>query len=311
MTARYPERPLRIVVPFPPGGSTDFAAKAIAPHLQASLGQVVVVESVVGDRGGAALRELAAADSHTLMVGSVNTNAITPVFFRSALGFDYRHAVTPVSRLSDFPSLLVVRASAPATTTLGDFLADASRSRRAIRNGTDWIGSYPDIDALRLARAAGVGVTNVELPGGADGLLHALVADRVDMLFLNARTAGAAIKVGTVKPLAVVGDARLDALPGVPTLGECGFAGIGTHHWQGLFAPGATPASVVRQLHRAVLDALDRDAPRRFFERAGGRVTPSASPERFAAELDAELARWEAVRQEFSAHPDSSRSLAG
>jgi tripartite-type tricarboxylate transporter receptor subunit TctC len=310
MTERYPERPLRIVVPFPPGGSTDFAATAIAPHLQASLGQVVVVDSVVGDRGVAALRELASADPHTLMVGSVNTNAITPVFFRSTLGFDYRRAVTPVSRLSDFPSLLVVRASA-AATTLGDFLADAKHSRRAIRNGTDWIGSYPDIDALMLARAAGVGVTNVELSGGADGLLEALVAERVDMLFLNARTAGAAIEVGTVKALAVVGDARLDPLPGVPTLGECGFTGIGTHHWQGLFAPGTTPAPVVQRLHRTVLNALGRDEARRAFERAGGRATPSASPERFATELDAELGRWEAVRAEISVHPDASRSLAG
>jgi tripartite-type tricarboxylate transporter receptor subunit TctC len=301
---------VRIVVPFPPGGSTDFAAKAIAAHLQASLGQVVVVDSVVGDRGVAALRALASADPHTLMVGSVNSNAITPVFFRSTLGFDYRRAVTPVSRLSDFPSLLVVRASAPAMT-LADFLAAAKRSRRAIRNGTDWIGSYPDIDALMLARAAGVGVSNVELPGGADGLLDALVADQVDMLFLNARTAGVAVKVGTVKALAVVGDARLDALPGVPTLGECGFAGIGTHHWQGLFAPGTTPTPVVQRLHQAVLDALGRDEPRRAFERAGGRVTPSASPERFAAELDAELGRWDAVREEISAHLDPSRSLAG
>jgi tripartite-type tricarboxylate transporter receptor subunit TctC len=310
MTERYPERSVRIVVPFPPGGSTDFAAKAIAPHLQASLGQVVVVDSVVGDRGVAALRELASADPHTLMVGSVNTNAITPVFFRTTLGFDYRRAVTPVSRLSDFPSLLVVRASAPATT-LDDFLAAAKRSRRSIRNGTDWIGSYPDIDALMLARAAGVGVTNVELPGGADGLLDALVADRVDMLFLNARTAGAAIRVGTVKALAVVGDARLDVLPGVPTLGECGFAGIGTLHWQGLFAPGTTPAPVVQRLHHAVLDALGRDEARRVFERAGGRATPSASPERFATELDAELGRWEKVCEAISAHRDSSRSFAG
>jgi tripartite-type tricarboxylate transporter receptor subunit TctC len=137
------------------------------------------------------------------------------------------------------------------------------------------------------------------------------VADRVDMLFLNARTAGDAIKLGTVKPLAVVGDARLDALPAVPTLGECGFSGIGTHHWQGLFVPGTTPAAVVQRLHRTVCDALGRDEPRRTFERAGGRVTPSPSPERFAAELDAELARWEAVREEISAHPDSSRSSAG
>lgn len=295
MTERYPDRPVRVLVPFPPGGSTDFAAKTVAPHLATTLGQPFVVESVVGDRGIAALRALADADPHTVMVGSVNTNAITPVFFPSRIPFDYRQTITPVSRLSEFPSLLVVSASAPATT-LPDFLEHAKRIGGAVRNGTDWLGSYPDIDGLRLARAAGIDVLNVERPGGADGLLAAVLAGEIDMLFLNVRTAGDAMRAGRIKALAVAGPTRLDGLPNVPTLGECGFEGIGTRHWQGLFVSSRASAPLVRLLHRAVVQALSSDDTRGAFESAGARATPSASPEQFAAELDAERERWEAVR---------------
>jgi tripartite-type tricarboxylate transporter receptor subunit TctC len=295
--AGYPDRPVRVIVPLPPGGSTEFAARTVAAEMQKLLGRLFVIEPRVGEAGMVALRALAGADPHTLMVGNVNTNSIVPALFARTLGFDYDTGITPVSRLTEFPSLLVVKAPVPATT-VREFLAYAKQAWGRVRNGTDWIGSYPDIDGLFLGKAAGVEVVNVPNPDAADGLLAAVAGGAIDMVFLNARTAGRGIRAGTIKPLAVSGPVRLAGWPDVPTMAESGFEGIGTPHWQGLFAPGRTPAAIVRLLHRAAVQALGAAEVRAAFEPVDVRVTPSASPEQFAAEIRAERARWDQVKGE-------------
>jgi tripartite-type tricarboxylate transporter receptor subunit TctC len=295
--AGYPARPVRVLVPLPPGGSTEFCARTVAAEMEKILGQPFVLEQKEGDRGIVALRELAGADPYTLMVGSVNINSIVPVLFARRLGFDAGSAIAPVSKLTEFPSLLVVRAAVPART-LAEFLEHAKKTRRGVRNGTDWIGSYPDIDGVFLARAAGIELVNVPEPGGADGLLAALTSGKIDMVFLNARTSRRGIEAGAIKPLAVTGAARLRGFPDVPTMAEAGFAGIGTPHWQGLFAPGTAPAGIVGLLHRAATEALGVPELRAAFETVDVRVTPSASPAQFAAEIRAEQARWSRIKDD-------------
>jgi tripartite-type tricarboxylate transporter receptor subunit TctC len=298
MSVAYPTRGVRVIVPLPPGGSTEFSARTVTGEMQRILGQPFSVEARVGEAGIVALRALAgAADPYTLMVGNVNTNSIVPALFAKKLGFDYDRAVTPVSRLTEFPSLLVVKASVPAGT-LRDFLAHAKQAWGRVRNGTDWIGSYPDIDGLFLGKAAGIEVVNVPNPDAADGLLAAVAGGDIDMVFLNARTAGRGIRAGAIKAIAVAGPVRLRGWPDVPTMGESGFEGIGTPHWQGLFAPGATPPGIVRLLHRAAGQALEVAAVRAAFESVDVRVTPSASPGQFAEEIRAERARWDQVKGE-------------
>jgi tripartite-type tricarboxylate transporter receptor subunit TctC len=179
----------------------------------------VVVEARVGDAGLVALRELARAAAPTLMVGSVNTNSIAPVVFAERIDFDYDAAVRPVARLVEFPSVAVTRRAVLAET-LPAFIAHARRHWGRVRNGTDWIGSYPDIDAARLGQAAGIEVVNLARDGGALGLLGALVAGEVDLLFLNVRTAAMGIGAGTIRPLAVTGPRRLERWPDVPTMAD-------------------------------------------------------------------------------------------
>lgn len=295
--AGYPDRPVRVLVPFPPGGSTEFTARTVAQQLQKILGQPFRVENKVGEFGIAALRELLDADAHTLLVGSVNTNSIAPIVFRKKMPFDYQAAVTPVSRLAEFPSALVIQPSVPAGT-LPEFIAYVKKTGGKVRNGTDWIGSYPDIDGLILGKAASLEVVNVAKPGGADGLLAALVAGEIDMLFLNVRTAARAVQAGQVKPLAVTGPGRVPTFPDVPTMGESGYENIGTTHWHGLFAPSRTPVEIVRLLHGAARRALDSDEARSALGKAGARAAASASPEQFAAEIRAEMAGWERVTAE-------------
>lgn len=284
---------MRLLIPFPAGGSTEFTALTLAGPLGRLLGEPVTVEARVGDAGIAALRELARAPGPTLMVGSVNTNSITPVLFKARIDFDYDAAIRPVLRLVEYPSLAVTRRAVPADT-LGGLVEHARRHGGRLRNGTDWIGSYPDLDANRVGEAAGIEIVNVAREGGALALLDALLAGDVDLLFLNVRTAGMAIEAGTVKALAVTGPARLARWPGVPTMAESGFSGIGTPHWHGLFASSRVAIDTVRALHRAATETLASRGVREAFEAAGARIVPSASPEAFAAELRAEMAQWPA-----------------
>jgi tripartite-type tricarboxylate transporter receptor subunit TctC len=282
---------MRLLIPFPAGGSTEFTALTLAGPMSELLGEPVRIEARPGDAGLVALRELARAAAPTLMVGSVNTNSIAPVVFAERIDFDYDAAVRPVARLVEFPSVAVTRRAVPAQT-LPAFVEYARRQWGRIRNGTDWIGSYPDIDATRLGRAASIEVVNMARDGGALGLLEALVAEEVDLLFLNVRTAGMGIDADTIRPLAVTGPRRLERWPEVPTMAESGFAGIGITHWHGLFASAGVAPDTVRALHRTAVDALDAPAVRAAFRDAGARITPSASPEEFAAGLRAEMAQW-------------------
>jgi tripartite-type tricarboxylate transporter receptor subunit TctC len=293
---------VRLLIPFPAGGSTEFTALTLAGPMGRLLGEPVVVEARVGEAGLVALRELARATAPTLMVGSVNTNSIAPVLFAERIDFDCAAAVRPVARLVEYPSVAVARRAVPAET-LPAFVAHARRQWGRIRNGTDWIGSYPDIDGARLGRAAGIEVVNLARDGGALGLLDALVTDEVDLLFLNARTAGMGIQAGTIRPLAVTGPERLARWPDVPTMAESGFPGIGIAHWHGLFASAGVAPDALPALHRTAVDALATPAAREGFREAGARVTPSASPEAFAAELRAEMAQWRALRVELDLAP--------
>jgi tripartite-type tricarboxylate transporter receptor subunit TctC len=293
----YPVRPVRVIVPFPPGGSTEFTALRLAEQLSDMLGQPFNVENRIGDFGIEAMRVLIDSDPHTLMVGSVNTNSIAPVVFRKNMDFDYAARIRPISKLTEFPSVLVTRPSVPANT-LGEFIEYGKRTWGKIRNGTDWIGSYPDIDGVILAGEADFEIVNVTEPDGADGLLAALIADDIDMVFLNARTSGTAAQAGKVKALAVTGSQRLSNFPQVPTMEESGFPGIGTNHWQGIFTSAQTPEEIVHLLHGAVVKAMSGKEIMAKFANVGARVATSGSPEQFTAEIDAEMEQWKKVTAE-------------
>lgn len=293
----YPVEPVRMIVPFPPGGSTEFTAQRLAERLSDILGQPFSTENRVGEFGIDAMRLLIDSDAHTLMVGSVNTNSIAPVVFRKKMDFDYDTRIRPISKLTEFPSVLVTRPSVPANT-VSEFIEYGKRTWGKIRNGTDWIGSYPDIDGVILAREANFEIVNVTKPDGADGLLAALIADEIDMVFLNARTSGMAAQAGKVKALAVTGSKRLSNFPEVPTMEQSGFPGIGTTHWQGLFTSAETPEEIVRRLHSVVVRAMNVKEITAKFAKVGARVATSESPEQFAAEIDAEMEKWKQVTAE-------------
>jgi tripartite-type tricarboxylate transporter receptor subunit TctC len=298
--AEYPDKPVTLVVPFPPGGSTGYTAKVLADELTRVLGQPFTLETRTGNYGITALEALVGkTDGTTLMVGSIITNSMTPVLHRADMKFDYDAEIAPVSRLADFPSVVMTQVAVPADN-VKDFLAYLQKKSGKLRFGTDFLGTFVDVDAIMLGKSAGLKVS-YHATNGATGILNDLVEGRIDIAILNVATASA--NIGKFKPLAVTGRSRLANFPTVPTLAEAGYEGIGTPNWQGLFAPRGITAPAVRTLFDAVGRAMHAPAALEAFAKVNAGVATSESPEKFAAEVKAEMTKWEKVIPEVMALP--------
>jgi tripartite-type tricarboxylate transporter receptor subunit TctC len=280
---------LTLIVPFPPGGSTDFTARVLAVQLQPVVRRPVVIETHAGNFGIDAIRQVVdRAPGGTLMVGTVNTNSITPVFRKDKMPFDYAECIAPVSRLAAFPSVISASAGSPYDTLIDLFFGLRDSAGR-VRYSTDFLGSNVDVDMVMLSKAMEVEIA-YRSTGGALEILAELEAGRVDLCILNVGTA--LLTKGRHKPLAVVGPRRIDMFPSVPTLSEEGFPSIGTSNWQGCFISRQVSNDALAEMHRSVVRAIGADGARERFADIGAEVVTSASPESFAAEIVYEMARW-------------------
>jgi tripartite-type tricarboxylate transporter receptor subunit TctC len=288
--AEHADGPIRLVVPFPAGGSTGFTAEVLGDALQTVLGRPVVRDAKPGRFGITAIAELAGrCDATTLMVGSIVTNSMTPVWRRREIPFAYQEEIVPVTRLADFPSVVMVSRSASAGT-LAEFLADLRSSGGRLTLGADFIGTFGDVDAMMLAEATGLDVAVHGNPRGANGILEDLVSGRSNFAFLNVATASA--NVGAFRPLAVTATTRLGNFPTVPTMAEAGFTGIGTVNWQGLFAPRRIATGELGALHGAAVAAMASPPARAALAKVGAAANISTSPAAFAAAIAVEMDRW-------------------
>jgi len=301
VSAKYPEKPIRLVIPFPPGGSTGYAAKVLADELQKILGQPVTLDVKPGNYGINAIKELVGqSDGYTLMVGSIITNSMTPVWHRQDIKFDYDKEIMPITRLANFPSVVMVSPSTPADT-VKDFLDSLKKGSGKLTLGTDFIGTFVDVDTIMLAKTADLKISYHPNPNGANGILADLLAGKCNIAFLNVATATA--NVGKFKPLAVTGTRRLPNFADVPTMTEAGYAGIGTGNWQGLFASRQTAADIVGVLHRAAVKAMNSPETKAAFDKVNAAVTMSETPVKFAAEINGEMATWQRLLPEVLALP--------
>jgi tripartite-type tricarboxylate transporter receptor subunit TctC len=248
---KFPSRPVKIVVPFAPGGTTDIVARVLAEDLKNRLGQTFIVENKTGADGLIAIQELvrSGGDGYTLMLGNVTTNAITPLMYASKMSFNYERDVVPVMRLVDVPAFLVATTKNFPPQTVPEFIAYAKKDSGTINFGTTGVGSYPHIDMLLFAKRAGnlamIGIPN---KNGASGMINDLLVGSVQVAFINVATTAGNVNSGKLRPLAVVNHARLPAYPDVPTMQELGFPGVGTIAWQGLFASAAAPREVLEKV---------------------------------------------------------------
>ena len=294
---KYPSKPVKILVPYAPGGATDIITRLVGEQLRQSLGQQFVVENKPGAFGIPAIEEMARSrpDGHTLMVGNVSTNAITPVLFEKKMSINYEREVVSVGRLATLPSFLIVTTKNFAPKSVAEFVAYAKANPGKVNYGSAGVGSFPHFDMEVFAKRAGLTMNHIPIKAGASGMLNDLINGDLQTAFINVATTAAQIKAGALRPIAVLAEKRLDEYPDVPTLAEAGYPGVGTLHWQSMLAPAATPKEVVATLHRATKEAMQTPQVQEAFKKQLIAATPNASPEDAQSWLKNELASWRKI----------------
>lgn len=287
----YPQRPVRVVVPYAPGGATDIIARILAPKLSERLGQQFVVDNRAGAAGNIAVELVATAqpDGYTMLVGNISTNSNNPLLFAGKMKVDAMRDLAGITLLASIPNAIVGGPKLPANT-LQEAIAYI-RERPGQFNYQAPLGSYSHLDMLALTAAAGIKMTH--LPSrGAGETLSALM--RGEILISNSNVASniGAIRAGQIKALAVTSAQRIPELPDVPTLAEAGFPGIGSLNWNGFFVPVRTPRPIIDKLYAAIIAAMREPAMQDYLAKRLIPVTLSASPRDFDDYVRSEAKRW-------------------
>ena len=293
----YPNKLVKILVPYVPGGASDTIARLLGEEMRKILGQPFVVENKAGAFGILAIERMARskADGYTLMLGNVTTNAITPILFADRFSIDYESAVMPIARVATIPNFLVTTTRNFAPRTVAEVIEYAKKNPGKVRYGSTGIGSFPHFDMMLLAKVAGIDMIHIPTPGGAGQALNDLGNGDVQFGLMNVATGAGMIQAGRIWPLAIVADERLPQYPDVPTMAEAGLPGIGTLQWQALFAPAGTPPDVVETLHQAVVLSLQSERLLESFEKAIYKAEPTSSPEEMRLFVEAEYAKWRRI----------------
>jgi tripartite-type tricarboxylate transporter receptor subunit TctC len=295
---KYPVKPVKIVLPYGPGGATDIVTRIVAEQMRQNLGQSFVVENKPGAFGIVAIQEMmnARPDGYTLMVGNVSTNAITPVIVPERLKVNYARDVAPVTNLIDVPAFLVVTTTNFAVKDVKELIAHAKKNPGKTRYGTVGAASYPHYDMAFFAKRAGdLDMVAIHNKQGASGIINDMLTGDVQAAFLNVASSAAQIKAGKIRPIAVVNPTRLPDYPDVPTMKEVGFPDVGTVAWNAMFAPAATPRPVLETLHRAAVAALTSDAAKAALTKQGFIIAPSKSLDDAKKWLDNEINSWRTI----------------
>ncbi len=297
---KYPSKPVKILVPYAPGGGTDITARLFGDHMKNSLGQQFVVENKPGAFGILAIEEMARSkpDGYTLMIGNVSTNAITPVLFKQKLKIDFEKEVVSVARFNIYPSFLIVTTTNFDAKDVNDLIAQAKKNPGKIRYTSAGVGSFPHYDMEIFNRRAGVDMIHIPNKTGAAGMLNDLVVGDAQVAFINSASSAAMIKAGQLKPIAVVAEQRLAGYPDVPTMAEAGFKGVGTLHWQSMLAPAATPKPVIDALFKAIVEASKQPALKEAFDKQLVSLKLSDSPDEAKTWLKGELDIWRKITSE-------------
>ncbi|HEX4408834.1 MAG TPA: tripartite tricarboxylate transporter substrate binding protein [Xanthobacteraceae bacterium] len=298
---KYPSKPVKIIVPYGPGGATDIVARILADQLSKSLGQSFFVENKPGAFGIVALEDLARspADGYTLMIGNVSTNAITPIIYASKMKIDYTKDIVPVTDTVDIPAFVVTTTKNFDVKNLKDLIGYVKKNPGQVRYGTVGNGSYPHYDMAYFAKRAG-DLDMVALPNkaGGGGVINDMLAGSAQVAFLNVASTAPQVKAGSLRALALVNHARLPDYPDLPTMQELGFPGVGTIAWQGLFAPGGTPKDVLQTIYKATVSAMKTPEAEARFKQQTFNIVPSASPDEAKKWLAQEMETWRKITSE-------------
>jgi tripartite-type tricarboxylate transporter receptor subunit TctC len=289
----YPTKPIRLVVPFPPGGTTDILAREVGQRLSASLGQTVVIDNRPGAGGniGAELVAKSAPDGYTLLMCTVSTHAINPNLY-AKLPYDHVADFAPVILVASVPNVLEVTPSLPVNS-VADLIKLAKEKPGQINFASSGSGTSIHLSGELFKTMAGVDMTHVPYKGSAPALTD-LIGGQVQVMFDNLPSSLPQIKAGKLRAIAVTSAQRAPALPNVPTIAESGLPGFEATSWFGVVAPAGTPPAIVARLNADLNQWLQTPEAREKLL-AQGAAAAGGSPEQFAAYIRAETEKWAKV----------------
>jgi tripartite-type tricarboxylate transporter receptor subunit TctC len=290
----YPSRYLRLVIPFPPGGSADPVARVLAARLSDMWGQQVVAENKGGAGGNIAAQTVAqsAPDGYTLFLGSAFL-AINP-FLYSTMGYDPVDDLAPITLVCDFANVMVVPKSSPVKT-VQEFIDHANANRGKVTFGSSGTGAAPHMSGELFKRMANVEMTHVPYRGGGPAL-NDLIPGRLDVMFATIPSALPHVQSGTLRGLAVTSATRSPFAPELPTIAEAGVPGYEMSSWYALFAPARTPTEIVRKIRDDALVVLADPAMKQKLADIGATVATSA-PAEVTKLIKSEMAKWGPIIQ--------------
>ena len=293
-TPSWPSKPITLIVPFPPGGPTDFVGRELARHLGDALGQAVVVENRGGAGGniGTAYFAKANPDGHTLGVMTVSAMSIAPHIHRN-LGFNPTRDFTPITNIVTTPGAVLANIKTPYNT-LAEMIAMAKANPNKITYASVGQGSLPHLTGEKLAADAGIKMTHVPYKGSAPALQD-LLANVVDLSFESSLTNTVShFQAGRLKVLATTGATRVPILAQVPTVAESGYPGFVAQGWFGFFGPAGLPAPIVKRLNDIAIQMMRDKAVLDRFDKIGIQADPS-SPEQFVRFLQEQDRIWSTI----------------
>jgi len=298
--ADYPNKPIRMIVPFPPGGVTDIVARTVSVKLSAELGQPIVVENRAGASGaiGAELGARAAPDGYTLIMGNISTLGINPITF-AKLGYDPVTSFDPISLVAVQPLLITVHPGV-AAKNLAELVQLAKSQPGQLNYGT--AGSSIHLAVEQFNSLAGIRMNHIAYKGSAPAITD-LVGGQIQVLFDPFSSIYPLVAAGKIRALAVTTEKRAAAAPQLPTVAEQGYAGFDVSSWQGIVVPAGTPKPVIQRLHRGLVTVMASPEVKDKFAQYSAVATAS-TPEQFAAYIKEELIRWQKVAQQAGVKPE-------
>jgi tripartite-type tricarboxylate transporter receptor subunit TctC len=294
----YPNRPVRLIVPFPPGGPTDLVARVLGEAMAIDLGQPVVIENKAGANGNVGVEFVAKspADGYTLIY---NTSAvsISPALYPK-LGYDIRKDFAPIALTATVPLALVIHPSIPAKT-VAEFIAWAKQNAGKLSYASTGVGSVTHLGAVQFMKLAGIEAQHVPFRGSAPALTG-LAGNHVHFMTDTVNSSVPFVTGGQLRGLAVLGTRRVSLVPDLPTLAEVGMKDFEIGAWQGIMAPSGTPQPVIDRLNASIMKALASDTVKEKLAIQGATILGS-TPKAYRDYIEAEIVRWAAVVKESGA----------
>jgi tripartite-type tricarboxylate transporter receptor subunit TctC len=294
----YPDKPVLLIVPFAPGGASDFVARMIQPGVSQILGQQVVVDNRPSAAGivGTEVAARAAPDGYTTFLGNIGTISINPGVYAN-LRIKPDKDLAPVSICADTPSVLITRLDFPANS-VGELVAYVKANQGKVTFASPGSSTLNRLEMEVFKKDAGLDMVHVPYKGGAGPAVLDVFGGHVDLMFTTLPSAMEFVKNKEVKALAVTTRERIADLPDIPTMYELGWKNLVTSSWQGVLVPAGTPRGIVDKLHDAIVKVLAEPEIQARMRKSGVIPVSSKSPEDFKSYMDTETAKWTRVIEE-------------